>query len=292
MKTFIPFLALLSPAAAETLRTASVTAAVNEVQIFQGSRPAHPASVGEKVTNPSSVQTGRQSRTELTFTDNTITRVGQNSIFSFREGARNVELQQGSVLLQVPKNAGGATIRTATVTAAITGTTVMFEYSPGGWVKLLTLEGTQRIFLNGSSVSVAVPAGKMIIMHPNATVIPEPITIDLAKLIASSPLAGEGTFTPLPADVRELIQATLKEQLIAKREGNLVPTNCIIDGPGNRTSGFLINSGLDSRPPFSLDTQSPRQSPNPDPIPFPGGGGSGGPGGNGGVIPTPPLTAP
>lgn len=33
-----------------------------------------------------------------------------------------MEIKQGSFLLQVPKNAGGATIRTSTVTAAITGT--------------------------------------------------------------------------------------------------------------------------------------------------------------------------
>ncbi len=240
MKIFIPLLALIVPAAADSLRTANVTAAVNEVQVYPAAKAPHAAAIGEKIALPSSVQTGRQSRTELTFNDNTITRLGQNSVFSFREGARNVELKQGSVLLQVPKNAGGATIRTATVTAAITGTTVMFEYSPGQAIKLLTLEGTQHLSLNGSKTSVAVPAGKMIIMHPNATVIPEPVTIDIAKLLATSPLAGQGTFGPLPPRATELIQQTVHEQLEQKRNGDLLPTNHIISGVGGRdTNGIL-----------------------------------------------------
>ena len=247
MKILIPFLVLVVPAAADTLRTANVTAAVNEVQVYPGSGTAHSASIGEKVAMPSSVQTGRRSRTELTFNDNTITRLGQNSVFSFREGGRNVELKQGSILLQVPKTAGGATIRTATVTAAITGTTVMFEYSPGNWIKLLTLEGTQKLSINGSKTSVSVPAGKMIIMHPNATTIPEPVTIDVAKLLATSPLAGQGIFGPLPRKARELIQQTVQEQLLAKRQGDLLPTNYIISGPGSRNSRALLDSGQNSR---------------------------------------------
>ncbi len=249
MKNFIPLLALLVPAAADTLRTANVTAAVNEVQVYPGSSNPHSAAVGEKVATPSSVQTGRQSRTELTFNDSTITRLGQNSVFSFREGGRNVELKQGSVLLQVPKNAGGATIRTATVTAAITGTTVMFEYNSGKWIKLLTLEGTQHLSINGSKTSVAVPAGKMIIMHPNAKVIPEPVTIDIAKLVATSPLAGNGPFGPLPPRAMELIAETIHEQLDAKRRGDLIPTNDVISGAGERNSRGIRDSGQDNRSP-------------------------------------------
>jgi hypothetical protein len=271
MKVLIPLLALIVPAIAESLRTASVTVAVNEVQVYPGSSASHLATVGEKVATPSSVQTGRQSRTELTFNDNTITRLGQNSVFSFREGGRNVELKQGSVLLQVPKNAGGATIRTATVTAAITGTTVMFEYSPGEWIKLLTLEGTQKLWINGSKTTVSVPAGKMIIMHPNATVIPEPVTIDIAKLLATSPLAGRGTFGPLPPQVRELIDQTIQEQLVAKRQGNLLPTNFVISGPGIRTSRAIITSGQANQRPQGPQIPGSVNDNTPGPVPSPNG---------------------
>lgn len=245
MKIIIPFIALLFPAAAaESLRTANITVATNEVQVYPGSGSARSASVGEKIAMPSSVQTGRKSRAELTFNDNTLTRLGQNSIFSFREGGRNVELKQGSVLLQVPKNAGGATIRTATVTAAITGTTTMFEYSPNGWVKLITLEGALKLSINGSSMSVTVPAGKMIIMHPNAKTIPPPLDIDIAKLMATSPLAGNGVFAPLPPAALGLIKNTIAKQLVAKQQGNLIPTTHVISGPGGRNANTLSTSPL------------------------------------------------
>lgn len=249
MKLIIPFLALLLPAAAETLRSANVTVAINEVQVYPGSGAARSASVGETVTMPSSVQTGRKSRAELTFNDKTLTRLGQNSIFSFREGGRNVELKQGSVLLQVPKNAGGATIRTATVTAAITGTTTMFEYSPGGWVKLITLEGVLKLTINGTKQSMAVPAGKMIIMHPNAKTIPQPVDIDIAKLMATSPLAGNKVFPPLPPEALALINQTIATQRVAKQNGDLIPTTQVVSGAGRRNSGAITTSALPVRTP-------------------------------------------
>lgn len=247
MKILIPLIALLLPATADTLRTAKVTAAVNEVRIYPESNTSHAASIGEKVDLPTSVQTGRQSRAELTFNDNTITRLGQNSIFSFREGGRNVELKQGSVLLQIPKNAGGATIRTATVTAAITGTTLMIEYNPGKWIKVITLEGTLKLKLNEGKQTVSIPAGKMIIMPPNAKAIPEPVTVDIAKLLATSLLIGHGNFAPLPPQAREFIQQTIQGQLLAKQQGVLLPSRYIITGEGSWTLSSILNSSQHNR---------------------------------------------
>lgn len=244
MKTLFTLITLSLPLSAATLRSANVTLALKDVQVYNGSQSGHPASSGEKISFPSSVQTGAKSRAELTFNDKTITRLGQNSVFSFREEGRNVELKQGSVLLQVPKNVGGATIRAATVTCAISGTTVMFEYSPNGWIKLITLEGTQKLTINGTKETKNLPAGKMIIMHPNAKVIPEPIDIDVAKLVATSPLAGKGVFAPLPPDAMNLINGTIANQKIAKQKGYLKPTNFIVAGSGSRNANAQATSIL------------------------------------------------
>jgi hypothetical protein len=84
-------------------------------------------------------------------------------------------------------------------------------------------------------------------MHPNATVIPEPVTIDIAKLVTTSPLAGRGTFGPLPPAAKELIQQTIDEQLLAKRQGDLLPTNYIISGPGSRNARGILDSGQSMR---------------------------------------------
>ena len=248
MKFIVPLFATLACASADSLRSAKLSQVFNDVQIYAGSKPPRLASVNESISLPSSVQTGRNSRTELTFSDSTITRLGQNSIFSFREGGRNVELKQGSILLQVPKNNGGATIRTATVTAAITGTTVMFEYSPGKWIKLLTLEGTQKLSINGSKKSVSVPAGMMIIMDPNAKEIPLPVVIDVKKLIATSPLAGNVPFGPLPKPAKQEIEQTLADQLEKKRQGLLLPTNYVIPGSGSRNVESIRSSSFGYTP--------------------------------------------
>ena len=196
---------------------------------------ARAAAIGDTISGSTSVQTGRRSRAELTFGDNTVTRLGQNSVFSFRSGGRDMELTQGSILLQVPKSNGGATIRTATVTAAITGTTVMFEYSAGKWIKLITLEGTQKLFINGRKNPVLVPAGQMIIMHPNGQQVPDPVTIDIARLLATSALGGHGQFGPLSPKAEALIQETIDRQKQEKEKGNLIPTFSVITGPGGRT---------------------------------------------------------
>jgi FecR protein. len=44
-----------------------------------------------------------QSRSELKFPDQTLARLGANTIFSFNEGTRDLNLQDGAMLLRVPK---------------------------------------------------------------------------------------------------------------------------------------------------------------------------------------------
>lgn len=257
MKSLILPVLFASSALGAPLQSAKITQAVNDVKILSQSSSPRAATIGETVSGSMSVQTGRKSRAELAFQDDTLTRLGQNSIFSFKKGGREVELQRGSVLLQVPKGAGGATIRTATVTAAITGTTSMFEYSPGQWVKLLTLEGTQKLYLKGQKAPVLVPAGQMIVMHPNARAIPAPITIDVAKLLATSTLAGNKVFGPLPASSNKAIAQTVEQQDNAKRKGSLTPTRSVISGPGSRGS----KSTRDIRQPNEIRDNTPPREP-------------------------------
>jgi len=255
MKTtfLIPVFSLLALAAgqADPLKSAKITQAVNEVKLFPDAASARPAAIGDTVAGSTSVQTGRRSRAELTFTDDTVTRLGQNSVFSFRSGGREMELSEGSILLQVPKTNGGATIRTATVTAAITGTTVMFEYSAGKWIKLITLEGKQKLFIKGQKTPMEVPAGMMIIMNPDGKLLQNPVTVDLARLVATSALTGKnGNFGPLNPKAESLIAAAIEQQKEQKRNGELIPTFVIVTGPGGRAGdeSILARSLTDFRP--------------------------------------------
>ena len=133
---FIWTIAMANSAGAAQLQEARVTQVVNDVKLLLEQSAPRPAAVSDLVRRGNAVRTGTQSRSELTFADLTITRLGANTIFSFKEGTREMNLIDGAILFQVPKGSGGATIRTVGVTAAITGTTGIGEFHPATLVTL------------------------------------------------------------------------------------------------------------------------------------------------------------
>ena len=112
---------LPNPVSAEELKEAKVTQVIQDVKLLPSNAAPKPATVNDDVRQGTAVQTGVQSRSELTFKDKTITRLGEKTIFSVGEGGRTIELSSGQFLLYVPKKAGGAKVKAGTVTAAITG---------------------------------------------------------------------------------------------------------------------------------------------------------------------------
>jgi hypothetical protein len=112
---------LPNPVGAEELKEAKVTQVIQDVKLLPSNAAPKPAAVNDNVRQGTAVQTGVQSRSELTFKDQTITRLGEKTIFSVGEGARTIELSSGQFLLYAPKKAGGAKIKAGAVTAAITG---------------------------------------------------------------------------------------------------------------------------------------------------------------------------
>ena len=106
---------------ADQLKEAKVTQVIQDVRVLPSNAAPRPAAVNDSVRQGTAVQTGVQSRSELTFKDQTITRLGENTIFGVGEGARTIDLGSGQFLLCVPKKAGGAKVKAGAVTAAITG---------------------------------------------------------------------------------------------------------------------------------------------------------------------------
>jgi hypothetical protein len=162
------------------------------------------------------------------FQDNTLTRIGPETSFSFKAGTRDLTLGQGTMLLQVPKGLGGAKIRTAAVTAAITGTTIMVQYTPAKQIKVLVLEGSLRLSLNESpGHSVLLRPGRMVTMRPDAKHIPEAVTIDLRRVMRTSSLVKM-------ADLRstELIDKEIAQQDYERAAGLLTTTNLVSSGFG------------------------------------------------------------
>ena len=106
---------------ADDLKQAKVTQVIQDVRVVPSNASARPAAVNDDVHQGSAVQTGVQSRSELTFKDQTITRLGEKTIFSVGQGSRTIDLGSGQFLLYAPKKAGGAKVKMGPVTAAITG---------------------------------------------------------------------------------------------------------------------------------------------------------------------------
>src|SRR6186713_1333233 len=75
---------------AEDLEEAKVTQIVQDVKVVP-SAAARPVVVNETVRRGNAVQTGTQSRSELTFKDQTITRLGEKTIYNIG-GGRTIEL--------------------------------------------------------------------------------------------------------------------------------------------------------------------------------------------------------
>ena len=112
---------LASGVNADELKQAKVTQVIQDVRVLPSNAAARPAAVNDNVRQGTAVQTGVQSRSELTFKDQTITRLGEKTSFSVGEGPRTIDLGSGQFLLYAPKKAGGAKVKMGPVTAAITG---------------------------------------------------------------------------------------------------------------------------------------------------------------------------
>jgi ferric-dicitrate binding protein FerR (iron transport regulator) len=182
LKTSAVLFAAVGNLMAAPLKEATVSKVVNDVKVISSSQAARAAQANEVIRGEQAVATGAQSRAELVFSDKTLARLGANTVFNFKDGTRNMDLKKGTMLLQVPKGAGGAKITTAAVTAAITGTTIMIETNPGGPVNplptaapvamvdastVLSLAGTVQVAKPGSSEFMDLQAGQ--ILEPGCT---------------------------------------------------------------------------------------------------------------------------
>jgi hypothetical protein len=264
---------------AAQLKEAQVTQVVKDVKLLPTGAAARPATVNDEVRDGIAVRTGVDSRSELKFTDQTLARLGANTLFSFSEGTRNLNLQDGAMLLRVPKGAGGAKINSSAVTAAITGTTVMLEThastkkNKNSYYKFIVLEGTARLYLPGRlGESTLVKAGQMIIMRQDSKMIPEPVDVDIQKITQSSLLITG--FGPLGSETLIAFERTRQNE--QKNSGQLIETNLVIYGGGTNvvladpnTVDVAVSVAESSAAKSPTPTPTPKPTPTPTSTPTP-----------------------
>ena len=238
-RSIIPALKVLAfiaalPLSAASYKQAEFTRLENEVKVLKENVAPKAAAVGEQINPVTSVATGANSRAELRFPDKSLTRLGANSRFTLRGEARTLDLNSGVMMLQVPDQITGAKVRTAAVTAAVTGGTVIFEFLPDGYIKVVVVEGSVDLSMNKDpSNFITISAGQMIIMKPDSTSFPRPVDVDLKRLLQTSKLL---TADDRNAPNTNLIHDAVQQQQGEIKNGDLVKTHLVIPGRGTQVN--------------------------------------------------------
>jgi len=212
MKTNLLIAAVVTTVAlavsAAPLTESTYTEVIRDVNTLSTAGVAATAKLNDLLKAPDRVRTGPESRAELTATDNTITRVGANTVFSYADSGRTLNLEQGSVLFHAPNGKGGGVIKSGGASAAVLGTTLLVSATPAGGFKVILLEGKGKVTLaNGKSVTLK--GGQLVFVLAGGATFSTVFDINLGKLVAGSSLIN-GFTRPLPS--LPLIQTVIKKQ--------------------------------------------------------------------------------
>src|SRR6266487_1399721 len=255
--------------AADQLQQARVSQVIQDVRVLETHGAPRPAAVNDKVIQGMGVRTGVESRAELTFTDLTITRLGANTIFSFKQGARELDLTSGAVLLQVPPKATAVKVNTSAVTAAVTGGTALFATGPP--TKFMVLEGIGTFYPTGHPERAAtVNGGQMMTMTADGRMT-KPEKFDVKVVLKTSRLIKD--FPPLEnlPLVMAVVDLQLAEQQLAGLNSQALARDLVdvigtTDQNANANPVFLVrNSPSSPTPP--PPTPPPPTPPPPTPPP-------------------------
>ncbi len=175
---------ILKVSAVEPLTESTFTEIIQEVNVVAASnKSVTRAKTNELFKSPDSVRTGQVSRVELTAKDQTITRVGANTTFTFAPTGREIQLKQGSVLFHSPAGAGGGAIKNRGSSAAVLGTTMIGAVLRDGRFKVLDLEGSVKVSII-SGATVTLKPGQMVIVSADGTKFSDVMNLKLGELVA------------------------------------------------------------------------------------------------------------
>ncbi len=222
--TFLALCAALSGQLAQgaNLTHSTITEVVKDVSILSpSSKSRKSARLQETFSTPDVMRTGPDSRAEMIAEDQTVTRVGANTVFSFVPEKREINLERGSVLFNAPSGKGGGTIKTAAATAAVLGTTLIVVTTKDGGFKVLLVEGTGKVTSNGQSR--ILNAGQMTFVLPGQPLGPI-LNFQLKEQVGSAKLI-RGFKRSLPSSLK--IEKAIAKQEDQIKKGTLQKTGLL-----------------------------------------------------------------
>jgi len=195
------------------------------------------AVLNDKIESDTQVGTGEQSMCELSLDDKSVTRIGANALFSFVKQDRLVKCDKGTFLVSKDPETETITVTTGSVTAAISGSTVMFDVKDDATHIAVAETTTGVIVTDKNGKSMTLQSGEGISATPNGMISSSPQSVDVKDLTSSSPLFTEKGLPPLANDA--LIKGVASAQETAKAQG-MSFTSEINDIVANRTSAVNV----------------------------------------------------
>lgn len=247
----IATLAALPLTKAASIDQATLTEVVNSVSIIEpASKKTSAARVQQIFNAPNVLRTGADSRAEMVSPDQTVTRVGQSTLFSFEPNSREIQLQKGSILFQSPSGKGGGNIRTPAASAAVLGTTLIVTTTKNGGFKVLLVEGKGRVKAADGTVRI-LKGGQMVYALPGGN-LSGILEFRLSQQVSASRLLG-GFKKQLPSAAK--IQAAIDKQEKDIASGKAKGTNLLASGTPN--FAFRVDVARDTQIQDSLVEEEP-----------------------------------
>lgn len=211
---------------------ARVTYLTNEVQAHGLNGRSTPVAIGNILSRGVTIENGANARSELTFVNRDVVRLGARTSLHLKDGAGEVELRDGAILFQIPKGSN-AEIAAGPVTLTSKGATGLLERNRDLYIKLLLLEGEARVILPAHlGESVVMEPGQIMIMNPKATALPGAAYFSIARAVRTCRLLKD--FPPLRG--ANLIADEARKQADLTKRGDYVSSNLVIFGRGTQVN--------------------------------------------------------
>ena len=204
------------------------------------------AVLNDKVVSNTQVGTGEQSMCELSLDDKSVTRIGANAVFSFVEQERLVKCDKGTFLVSKDPETETMTVTTGSVTAAVNGSTVMFDVRGDATHVAVAETTTGVVVTDKNGKSMTLQSGEGISATPAGMASAAPRSVDVKDLTSSSPLFTEAGLAPLANDA--LIKGVASAQASAKAAGMSFTSeiNDVVAGRIDSATALARAGGMDA----------------------------------------------
>jgi FecR protein len=178
------------PVLAQTpLTKATVASFRNQVNLMPRNQRARPVKVADQMKPGDGLATARSARADLRFNDGSLARIGQQVVFRFTVGNRNLALSNGTLLLLIPPGQGKTQVNTPNAVTGIQGSALFIRYDPvtdATSVGALTDSGI-KVWNRDQTESRTLKAGQLLVVTQGP--LRDPVNFDLQTFYQTSLLA-------------------------------------------------------------------------------------------------------